>query len=308
GENPDGDARSRQRADRRGRGPRTVGAHHRGSRAQPDFSRQRSARRVGPRRSPHRFVEARACQRRRSVDGAWHHPHRWCARRRARARPGRMGGEPADVQRRRCRPHGTRLARGVARPFRSGGQGTSRRDRARSERRAAARLSRHTGRARRSVLRSSSAFQNRQKDRAELSEFGSTHRRSDQALSERRLTLRFATIMHLMNSRTGKAVLWVIAVAVLAMTVGGASTVSAQVFTGRIDITIEDATGGRLPGVNVDLTGPVTQSQVSDAEGQAHFLNLAVGTYTVKASLSGFNAFTNSNVHVATGAGTPLAI
>ena len=30
----------------------------------------------------------------------------------------------------------------------------------------------------------------------------------------------------------------------------------AQIFTGRIDVTIEDSTGGRLPGVNVELDGP----------------------------------------------------
>jgi hypothetical protein len=89
---------------------------------------------------------------------------------------------------------------------------------------------------------------------------------------------------------------------------GAASTASAQVFTGRIDVTVEDATGGRLPGVNVDLTGPVSQSQITDSQGQAHFLNLPVGTYTVKASLSGFNPFTNSQVQVATGAATPLSV
>src|SRR5262245_45552719 len=108
-----------------------------------------------------------------------------------------------------------------------------------------------------------------------------------------------------MNRMMGKSAIWL---AVVAITIGGGSAASAQVFTGRIDVTIEDATGGRLPGVNVDLIGPVNQSQVSDAEGQAHFLNLPVGTYTVKASLSGFNPFTNSSVQVATGAGTPLAI
>src|SRR5262245_15998274 len=111
-----------------------------------------------------------------------------------------------------------------------------------------------------------------------------------------------------MNCRTGKAVRWLTSLAVVAIAVGGASHASAQVFTGRIDVTIEDATGGRLPGVNVDLTGPVVQTQITDAEGQAHFLNLPVGTYTVKASLSGFNPFTNSSVQVATGSGTPLAI
>jgi hypothetical protein len=73
-------------------------------------------------------------------------------------------------------------------------------------------------------------------------------------------------------------------------------------------VTLEDTTGGRLPGVSVDLTGPVNQNQVSDANGEAHFLNLPVGIYTVKATLSGFNEFTNANVQVATGAATPIAV
>ncbi|HZR23084.1 MAG TPA: TonB-dependent receptor [Vicinamibacterales bacterium] len=83
---------------------------------------------------------------------------------------------------------------------------------------------------------------------------------------------------------------------------------SAQVFTGRIDVTVEDSTGGRLPGVSVDLSGPVSQTQVSDAQGEAHFLNLPVGTYSVKASIQGFNPYTNNQVVVATGAATPLAV
>jgi hypothetical protein len=82
----------------------------------------------------------------------------------------------------------------------------------------------------------------------------------------------------------------------------------AQVFTGRIDVTIEDSSGGRVPGVTVDLTGPVAQTHVADSQGQAHFLNLPVGTYSVKASLAGFNPSTNSNVQVLSGASTPLAI
>src|SRR5436309_7609755 len=106
-----------------------------------------------------------------------------------------------------------------------------------------------------------------------------------------------------MNWKIGK-----LATLLAAFLIVGAATASAQVFTGRIDVTIEDATGGRLPGVNVDLTGPVHQSQVSDAEGQVHFLNLPVGVYTVKAELAGFNAFTNSDVQVATGSATPLTV
>src|ERR1043166_4570168 len=97
-------------------------------------------------------------------------------------------------------------------------------------------------------------------------------------------------------------------ISALALVVSFVSTASAQVFTGRVDVTVEDSTGGRLPGVSVDLTGPATQTQVTDAQGQAHFLNLPVGTYTVKATLSGFNNFTNNQVVVATGAATPLMV
>jgi carboxypeptidase family protein/TonB-dependent receptor-like protein len=96
--------------------------------------------------------------------------------------------------------------------------------------------------------------------------------------------------------------------AAILIVLGFASAASAQVFTGRIDVTVEDATGGRLPGVNVDLTGPVNQTQVTDAQGQAHFLNLPVGTYAVKAAIQGFNTYTNTQVAVATGAATPLNV
>ena len=108
-----------------------------------------------------------------------------------------------------------------------------------------------------------------------------------------------------MNCKTNK--LTAVAAA-LCLALAFAATASAQVFTGRVDITIEDSTGGRLPGVNVDITGPANQTQVTDAQGQAHFLNLPVGTYTVKANLSGFNPYSNANVQVATGGATPIAI
>src|SRR5437763_2983069 len=96
--------------------------------------------------------------------------------------------------------------------------------------------------------------------------------------------------------------------AALLMALASAATASAQVFTGRVDVTVEDSTGGRLPGVNVDITGPAIQTQVTDAQGQAHFLNLPVGTYSLKANISGFNPYTNAKVQVATGASTPVPI
>jgi hypothetical protein len=106
-----------------------------------------------------------------------------------------------------------------------------------------------------------------------------------------------------MHSRIGQLTTWIAALVIVA---GFASLASAQVFTGRIDVTIEDSTGGRLPGVSVELTGPVNQTQVTDAQGQARFLNLPVGTYTVNAGLSGFNSYANTSVQVVSGSSTPL--
>ena len=92
----------------------------------------------------------------------------------------------------------------------------------------------------------------------------------------------------------------------LMLALGFAAPAHAQVFTGRIDVSIEDPTGARLPGANVDLSGPVSHTRVSDALGQAHFLNLPVGIYLLKVSLPGFAASSNSNVEVLGGASTSL--
>ena len=87
-----------------------------------------------------------------------------------------------------------------------------------------------------------------------------------------------------------------------------ATEARAQVFAGRVDVTIEDSNGGRMPGVNVEIDGPVTQRQVADARGEAHFLNLPVGTYVVKTSIAGFNSYRNSDVQVLSGASTQVAV
>ena len=82
----------------------------------------------------------------------------------------------------------------------------------------------------------------------------------------------------------------------------------AQVSTGRIDAAIVDSTGAVLPGVTVDISGPQSHSAVTDNLGEVHFLNLAPGTYTVSAKLSGFSDYLNKNVAVSTGASVPLKI
>jgi hypothetical protein len=107
-----------------------------------------------------------------------------------------------------------------------------------------------------------------------------------------------------MNCKIGKLAT-LLAAAVL--TFGIAAPASAQVFTGRIDVTVQDSSGARVPGANVDLTGPVSQTQVTDAQGQAHFLSLNVGTYAVKVALPGFNTYTNNQVIVQAGGATPVA-
>jgi hypothetical protein len=105
-----------------------------------------------------------------------------------------------------------------------------------------------------------------------------------------------------------RSVRYLAVVALVAAFASVGTPARAQTFTGRIDITIEDSTGGRLPGVNVDLSGQMIQSAVSDARGEVHFLNLNVGTYQVKASLAGFNDWKNTNVPVAGNVSVPLAI
>jgi Carboxypeptidase regulatory-like domain/TonB-dependent Receptor Plug Domain len=82
----------------------------------------------------------------------------------------------------------------------------------------------------------------------------------------------------------------------------------AQVYTGRIDASVTDSTGAVLPGVNVDISGPQIASAVTDTAGEAHFLNLAPGIYTVSAKITGFSDYLNKSINVGAGASVPLKI
>jgi len=92
----------------------------------------------------------------------------------------------------------------------------------------------------------------------------------------------------------------------LLMSVAAAS--AQTLFQGRIDVVVQDAQGGVIPGATVNVTGPAPQRGVTDDRGEAHFLNLPPGTYTVTAELQGFRTYTNDRVAVASGSGTPLRI
>jgi len=83
---------------------------------------------------------------------------------------------------------------------------------------------------------------------------------------------------------------------------------SAQLTTGRIDVRVTDATGAVLPGATVVLSGTQSAQQVTDANGEARFLNLAPGPYEIVATLAGFSDYRNPNVPVVAGGSVPLRI
>ncbi len=101
---------------------------------------------------------------------------------------------------------------------------------------------------------------------------------------------------------------WRCAAWVCAAMLGAVSPAGAQVFTGRIDVTVSDSTGAVLPGVTVEATGPQNQTALTDQQGEAHLLNLPSGVYQVKASLQGFANYLNRAVPVGAGSVVPLRV
>ena len=68
---------------------------------------------------------------------------------------------------------------------------------------------------------------------------------------------------------------------------------------------ISDQTGAAMPGVTVTLTNPATgisTTAVSDERGQYQFLNVRIGTYSLKAELQGFTTAIAENFTVAVNA------
>ena len=73
----------------------------------------------------------------------------------------------------------------------------------------------------------------------------------------------------------------------------GAAAATAQTTTGRISGTVADVSGGVLPGVSVSVTNEgtgLTRTATSDGQGAYVFVDLPVGTYTVKSELAGFKS------------------
>ncbi len=89
--------------------------------------------------------------------------------------------------------------------------------------------------------------------------------------------------------------LWAMAIVLLVST-----TAFAQTFTGGVRGAVRDA-NGVIPGVTVQLVNEgtsITREAVSNEQGEYNFAAVAPGTYTVKASLSGFKSYEQTGVRV----------
>src|ERR1700686_1676606 len=78
-----------------------------------------------------------------------------------------------------------------------------------------------------------------------------------------------------------------------------AASALAQYQTGNIYGKVQAKDGSVLPGVTVVLTGVgAPQTNVSDSQGNFHFLSLSPGTYSLKAELAGYGSATRAGVRL----------
>jgi len=101
---------------------------------------------------------------------------------------------------------------------------------------------------------------------------------------------------------------WRLPIAALVIVLSAAPAFAQAIYTGRIDVTVQDATGAVLPGVTVTIGGPLSQTAVTDESGAARFLSLPPGPYNVRATLQGFTDYVNDRVQVDTGSVVPLRV
>src|SRR5262245_15135972 len=75
--------------------------------------------------------------------------------------------------------------------------------------------------------------------------------------------------------------------------------------TGGIEGTVQDATGGPLPGVTVTLTSPALQvpqmSKATEGQGEYQFSALPQGSYRVTFELAGFTKLTREEIILTAG-------
>jgi Carboxypeptidase regulatory-like domain/TonB dependent receptor len=92
--------------------------------------------------------------------------------------------------------------------------------------------------------------------------------------------------------------------AVLFLALAGGAAAQTDVTTSRISGVVNDGEGAGLPGVTVEArnseTG-LTQTTVTNEEGFFRILNLPTGTYTVSATLEGFNPVSREEIRLLIG-------
>lgn len=91
---------------------------------------------------------------------------------------------------------------------------------------------------------------------------------------------------------------------VLAVLWLAALPLAAQMSTGTIRGTVSDASGARVPGVNIAVSNGATgftAKVVSDGNGIYTSSSLPIGTYTVKAEKEGFESFVRSSIQLTVG-------
>ena len=94
--------------------------------------------------------------------------------------------------------------------------------------------------------------------------------------------------------------------AALVLTAGVAN---AQLQTGSLFGTAQDANGAALPGVTVTLTGQGAPAvQVTDDRGEFRFVSLGPGTYSLEATLEGFSSVSYPNIAINVGRNTTIEI
>jgi hypothetical protein len=90
-----------------------------------------------------------------------------------------------------------------------------------------------------------------------------------------------------------------VAALVVALLVPAAA--AAQFDTAAVLGTIRDPQGGAVPGVTMTLTNVntgIAATAVTDTDGNYQFVNVRVGTYTIKAELTGFSTAVAENINV----------
>ena len=108
-----------------------------------------------------------------------------------------------------------------------------------------------------------------------------------------------------METRTFRALALVIAFT------ASVSVASAQIQTGSITVKAVDEQGATIPGVSVSVTSPVLPREltgVTDTSGVYQLPGLAVGVYTIKTTLQGFQTVVREDVIVRQGQNSAIEL